>query len=333
MSNRGESGPLNDADEPGGLKYSQRLFEIHGRAFLEHLGLLEVCSVACVGGTSQNAAMDDAVSRDHMWGPYLTFLLPDPAWRLHGRRLKRALKQLPDRVTDVEWRGYDGPGPRMTDAHEIFGFLYRLTGYRTPPRRDDDWLRHLNAQSFLGRRWSERLFDAGQGAVFHDPDDQFGDLWRRFVQYPPPDIQRALLARSLFRAWNAGPEYNLMRTWQRGDLATFSQCRARFIDEVMEAAFCWNKSYVPAFKWRVAHFDRLSDCPASVREGVASLAIHPLNEDLLAVANTVVQDIKLLVSERFQVSRARDEPLSTYAHAVHGGIVNGVVRRATSLDW
>ena len=333
MPSRGAFGPLNDADEPGGLTYSRRLFEIHGRAFLERLGLLDVCSVACVGGTSQNAAMDDAVSRDHMWGPYLTFLLSDPAWRLHGRRLKRALKRLPDRVADVEWRGYDGPGPRRTDAHEIFGFLYRLTGYRTPPRRDVDWLRHLNAQSFLGRRWSERLFDAGQGAVFHDPDDQFGDLWRRFVRYPPPDIQRALLARSLFRAWNAGPEYNLMRAWQRGDLATFSQCRSRFIDEVMEAAFCWNKSYVPAFKWRLAHFDRLPDCPASVREGVASLAIHPLTEELLAVANTVVQDIKQLVSERFQVSRARDEPLSTYAHAVHAGIVNGVVRRATSLDW
>ena len=82
---------LNDTHEPGGLEYSRRLFEIHGRALLERLGLLSVCSVACVGGTSQNAGMDDAVSRDHTWGPYLTFLLPDPAWRLHGRRLNRAL--------------------------------------------------------------------------------------------------------------------------------------------------------------------------------------------------------------------------------------------------
>ena len=221
VGHRREYGPLKDAtDAPGGLEYSRRLFEIHGRAFLERLGLLDVCSVACVGGTSQNAAMDDVVSRDHMWGPYLTFLLPDSAWRLHGRQLKRALKRLPDRVEDVEWRGYDGPEPRRTDAHEIYRFLHRLTGYRTPPKCDVDWLPCLDTQSFLGRRWSERLFDAGQGAVFHDPDDQFADLWLRFVRYPPPDIQRALLARSLFRTWNAGPEYNLTRAWRRGNLVS-----------------------------------------------------------------------------------------------------------------
>ena len=324
---------LNDTDDPGGLAYSRRLFEIHGRPFLESLGLLDVCSVACVGGTSQNAGMDDAVSRDHMWGPYLTFLLPDRAWRLHGSRLKRALKHLPDRVEHVEWRGYDGREPRRTGADEISGFLRRLTGYRTLPRRDVDWLPHLNTQSFLGRRWSERLFDSGQGAIFHDPGDQFGDLWQHFVRYPPPDIQRALLARSLFRAWNAGPEYNLTRAWQRGDMATFSQCRSRFVDEVVEAAFCWNRSYVPAFKWRLAHFDRLPDCPVVVREGVASLAIHPPTDGVLAVANTVVHGMKQLVAERFSVSAAGDEPLSTYAHQIHAGIGSRTIREATALDW
>ena len=213
------------------------------------------------------------------------------------------------------------------------GFLRRLTGYRTLPRRDVDWLPHLNTQSFLGRRWSERLFDAGQGAVFHDPDDQFGDLWRRFVRYPPPDIQRALLARSLFRAWNAGPEYNLTRAWQRGDLPAFAQCRSRFVEEVVEAAFCWNRSYVPAFKWRLAHFDRLRDCPVAVREGVPSLAIHPPTEGVLAVANTVLRGIKQLVSERFSVSADPDEALSTYAHQIHAGIGSSTIREATALDW
>ena len=317
----------------GGLEYSRRLFDIRGRALLERLGLLDVCSVACVGGTSQNAAMDDAVSHDHMWGPYLTFLLPDPAWRLHGRRLKRALKHLPDRVENIEWRGYDGPEPRQTNAYEILSFLSHLTGYRTPPKHDVDWLPYLTDQSFLGRRWTERLFDAGQGTVLHDPDDQFRDLWHRFVRYPPPEIQRALLSRALFRAWNAGPEYNLSRAWQRGDLATFAQCRARFVDEVMEAAFCWNKSYVPAFKWRVAHFRRLPDCPVGIRDGVSRLTVHPPTEDVMQIATDVVDGIKKLVSNRLSLSMAQDEPLSIYARKVHAGIANPAVRQAASLDW
>ena len=68
-AHRGDFVPLNDSDGLGGLEYSRRLFETHGLEFLERLGLLDVCSVACVGGTSQNAGMDDAMSRDHMWGP------------------------------------------------------------------------------------------------------------------------------------------------------------------------------------------------------------------------------------------------------------------------
>ena len=288
--------------------------------------------MACIGATSQNAVMDDAVSRDHMWGPYLTFLLPDQAWREHGRRLKRALTHLPDRVEDVEWRGYGGPEPRQTNAYEILGFLSHLTGYRTPPKHDADWLPHVTEQGFLGRRWTERLFDAGQGAVFHDPSDQFRDLWRRFVRYPPPNIQRALLSRALFRIWNAGPEYNLSRAWRRGDMATFAQCRSRFVDEVMEAAFCWNESYVPAFKWRVAHFHRLPDCPAEIREGVLSLAVHPPTEGVLEIADVVTNGVKQFVGNRFSLS-AHDRPLSVYAHEIHAGIVNPAVRQATSLDW
>ena len=116
-------------------------------------------------------------------------------------------------------------------------------------------------------------------------------------------------------------------------MATFSQCRSRFVDEVVEAAFCWNKSYVPAFKWRLAHLDRLPDCPVAVREGVASLAIHPPTEGVLAVANTVVRGIKQLVSERFSVSASPDEALSTYAHQIHAGIGSRTIREATALDW
>ena len=116
-------------------------------------------------------------------------------------------------------------------------------------------------------------------------------------------------------------------------LASFAQCRSRFVDEVVEAAFCWNRSYVPAFKWRLAHFDRLLDCPVSVREGVASLAIHPLTDGMLAIAHSIVEGIKQAVSERFSVSAAPDMPLSTYAHEIHAGIVRHAVREATALDW
>ncbi len=69
------------------------------------------------------------------------------------------------------------------------------------------------------------MFDAGQGEAFHDPGKAFSERWRHWTGYPPPDVHRALLARSLFRVWNAGPEYNLARALRRGDGLAFAQCR------------------------------------------------------------------------------------------------------------
>lgn len=319
--------------EMQGLELSRRLFEEHGRALLERLDLTDVCSVGCVGGTSQNAGIDDQVSRDHFWGPYLTFILPAQTWRVHGRRLKEELKDLPDRVEGISWRGYGGPGPRKTDVVEMAGFLSELTGYRKPPTGLVDWLPHLTRQGFLGRRWTERLYDAGQGAVFHDPHNQFTRLWRHYVRYPPPEIQKGLLARGLFRTWNAGPEYNLARTLQRGDGLAFSQCRSLFVNEVIELAFCWNNSFVPAFKWRIAHFRRLPDCPVAVREGIAELASMQPNERALTAATEVVQAVKHVINGRFQISTTPSEPLSTYAREVHSQIANRTIREAASLDW
>ncbi|MDE0039140.1 MAG: DUF4037 domain-containing protein [Gammaproteobacteria bacterium] len=233
----------------------------------------------------------------------------------------------------MTWRGYEGSEPRKTDVVEPLDFLSGLTGYSVPPVRDIDWLPYLNEQGFLGRRWTERLFDACQGAVFHDPGNQFTDLWQHYVRYPPPDIQKALFARALFRTWNAGPEYNLARAWQRGDMLAFAQCRALFVNEVMEAAFCWNKSFVPPFKWRGAHFERLADCPDTVREGIASLAVAPPSKRVLVVAKDVLAAVKRLVGDRLSLDLALGEPLSAYAHAVHRQIGNRTIREATSLDW
>lgn len=202
--------PVELADDSG-LTLSQRLFASKGRQLLQDLNLLEICSVGCVGGGSQNAGLDDELSRDHIWGPYLTFWLPATAWAEHGARLEQALQTTNDEVDGITWRGYDGPYPRRTAAWETITFLRHLTGFTQRPQTAQEWLPYLTQFSFLGRSWTERLFDAGQGQIFHDPDKQFTQLYRHWTGYVPLDIHRALLARALFRVWNAGPEYNLLR--------------------------------------------------------------------------------------------------------------------------
>lgn len=184
-----------------------------------------------------------------------------------------------------------------------------------------------------GWRWTERMFDAGQGEAFHDPGKAFSERWRHWTGYPPPDVHRALLARSLFRVWNAGPEYNLARALRRGDGLAFAQCRQRFVDEVLELAFCWNERYVPAFKWRAAHFRRLPTVPVTVREGLETIHAAADAPEQLAAAGRVVQSIKRLIGDLYHLASPPDEPLSSLAHAVRAMIADEAVRNHASLDW
>jgi hypothetical protein len=159
------------------LALSKRLFETRGKDLLTELNLLDRCSVGCIGGMSQNACLDDDVSRDHNWGPYLTFLLAADDWEAHHARLKQAIQEMPDEVDGIRWRG-GAAGIRKTDVYEIGAFLRDLTGFDVRPETDREWLPHIGRTGFGGRRWTEQLFDAGQGQVFHDPDKQFTKQWR-----------------------------------------------------------------------------------------------------------------------------------------------------------
>ena len=316
-----------------GLELSRKLFESRGRQLLEELNLLNQCAVGCFGGTSQNLRLDDKHSRDHIWGPYLTFLLNEKAWQEHHERLEKAVASMPDEVDDVQWRGYDGPHPRKTAVRAFRSFLQNLTGLEKPLQTDREWLPHLTRVNFLGRSWIEQLFDATQGEVFHDPGKRFTQLWRHWTLYVPPDIHRALLARSLFRIWNAGPEYNLKRTAARRDRAAFELCRSRFINEVLELAFCWNEQFIPHFKWRVAQFQRLPICPSAIRQGIIFLSAAPNEERSLEIAASIVNAIKMLMKDLYHLTPGLKDSLSMFAHAMRNAIEDVHVKNSTPLDW
>jgi len=328
------SPPQAATPKPGsGLALSERLFEERGRPLLERLGFLDCCSVGCFGGTSQNAGLDDAASRDHVWGPYLTFLLRDEDWERDGPRLKQALQEMPNEVGGVPWVGYQGPFPRRTDAYAVTPFLRALTGLQKRPGTDREWIPYLTQESFLGRRWTEQLFDAGQGRVFHDPGKQFTELWRHWTLYVPPSVHRALLARSLFRVWNAGPEYNLHRLANRSDPSAFSLGVARFVEEVLELAFGWNEQFVPQPKWRMAQFRRLPICTTAVRDGIESVATCTSQEECLRVGLSITKSVKLLMQDLYHLPSQFDQPLSALAHAMRDSVEDPEVKAVADLEW
>ena len=109
----------------------------------------------------------------------------------------------------------------------------------------------------------------------------------------------------------------------RGDRAAFALCFGRFLDEVLELAFCWNEQFVPQFKWRVAQFRRLPICPAKVREGMESLWEPSNPEAYLEIARSILSSIKVLMKDLYHLTSDLKDPLSAFAHAMHDAIEEG----------
>ena len=314
-----------------GLDLSRRLFEVRGRALLQHLGLLDVCAVACIGSTSQNARLDDEWSRDHMWGPHLYFIMRGAAFEDCAAVLNDAVVAMPDEVDGLQWVGYDGPEPRKTGVKEANALLCQVTGLERPPADELEWMRIVERTGFLGRRWTEQLFDAGQGAVFYGV--WFDEMWRDWTRFVPPNVKLSMVSRSVFRIWNSGPEYNLKRLIGRADSVGVNLCKARYIDDVMELAFTLSNQFTPSFKWRAAHFNRLSILTEQTKQDLRTLAGETDVEGIISAAESVAIEIKELLRAQFDPKCDPGAPLSMYAQALRRSISTQAVRDLTVLDW
>ena len=319
------------ADSIKGLELSRRLFEQRGYPLLQRLDLLDLCAVGCFGGTSQNAGLDDDWSRDHIWGPYLTFVLEGEAYEKHSSALEKAIAKMPDEVEGVHWIGYDGPKPRRTDVQEAHALLRLLTGLDGPVDGEEAWIPLIERHGFLGRRWTEQLFDADQGAVFHGA--WFEEMWRDWTKFVPMNIKRALISRSVFRIWNGGPDYNLKRLIARQDRVGVHLCTSRFIDEVMELAFTLSDRFTPSFKWRAAHFQGLPVYSDKTKAAIASLVDENDPVEILSIAKSIESEIKTVLGSMFSIRCERSTPLSMYAQAIRRKIRNRKVKAMTNLDW
>ena len=80
-------------------------------------------------------------------------------------QLEQAVQEMPDEVDGVRWRG-GAAGVRKTEVCEIGAFLRDLSGFDTRPETAQQWLPYITHARFGVRRWTEQLFDAGQGQVF-----------------------------------------------------------------------------------------------------------------------------------------------------------------------
>ncbi|MBI0146065.1 DUF4037 domain-containing protein [Bifidobacterium sp. M0399] len=240
-----------------GLDLAKAYWEQVGRPMLEerypqYRGRI---AVGLMGHGSDCYGFDDAISRDHDFGPGFCLWLTSEDYQAIGDQLQKDYEALPtefmgfgSRTDSVRAKGAN----RRVGVFEIGAFFESLTGYRQAPPEDHphEWLLLDEAT----------LAAATNGKIFADPLGQMLAT-RQGFKAMPDDVRFCLISRRLGMIAQAG-QYNLPRSLQRGDGAAAMLSINEFVKACASLIFLINNpltvGYLPYYKWTFAALRRLS---------------------------------------------------------------------------
>lgn len=261
--------PLNTTPAIRGLELSRAYFEEYGRPLIEgkYAAYRSRIAAGLVGHGSECYGFDDALSRDHDFGPGFCLWLTPEDFAEIGEQLQADYDALP-----AEFQGFPARvampraagDRRRVGVFEIGAFYEEITGYREAPAMDavHEWLMLEEAT----------LAAATNGAVFADPLGTFSGVRGSFKRMPE-DVRLALISRRLGMI-SQGGQYNVPRMLQRGDGEAAWLAIAEFTRAVASLIFLINRptavGYLPYYKWQFAALRTLRQRMLSRLPDVAS---------------------------------------------------------------
>ena len=240
-----------------GLDLAKAYWEQVGRPMLEerypqYRGRI---AAGLMGHGSDCYGFDDAISRDHDFGPGFCLWLTSEDYQAIGDQLQKDYEALPtefmgfgSRTDSVRAKGAN----RRVGVFEIGAFFESLTGYRQAPPEDHphEWL--LLDEATLAAATNGRIFADSLGQML---------ATRQGFKAMPDDVRFCLISRRLGMIAQAG-QYNLPRSLQRGDGAAAMLSINEFVQACASLIFLINNpltvGYLPYYKWTFAALRRLS---------------------------------------------------------------------------
>lgn len=220
-----------------GLALSREYYEAFGIPMIrEQFGEYEDrIAVGLAGRGSDCFGYDDALSRDHDWGPDFCMWVTDETYAEIGAALQNAYEALP-----AEFKGYRRAphvsGRNRRGVIKISEFYRSLVGAER--YEEIDW-RNVSDAS---------LAAAVNGEVFRDDEGIFTDYRNRLLIGYPEHIFYLKLAEAGAKYAQAA-EYNFGRMLQRGDELTARMFAWDGIREAMRLQLYLEGKYPPHDKW------------------------------------------------------------------------------------
>jgi len=247
-------------DDISGIELSRRFYaELVapwlGRAFpaLRH-------AAALIGSGSELLGFDDAMSRDHDWGPRVTIFVSEADFAAQGEAIVEAFAAAAPadflghplslkRTRDGEIAGVRRDPRHGLEVHTLEAMLLRTLALEPGEPHD--------ALTWLGLS-EQRLLTMTAGAVFHDDDGRLTSLRERLAAFPR-DVRLYKLACQWRRI--AEEQAFVGRTGDLGDDLGSRVVTARLVRDAMRMAFLIEGRYTPYPKWFGAAFARMPCAP------------------------------------------------------------------------
>lgn len=250
-------------------------------------------SAAVIGWGSEVLGFDDAMSRDHHWGPRLLLFLNKRDYS----RLKDQISRCLSNSLPYEFLGY----PTNYSKPEPNGVRHAIKISRGPVNH---MVEIFTLKSFFEARLSfdpskkigvidwltfpqQRLLEVVSGDVYHDGLGELQKI-RRELKFYPRDVWLYLLAAQ----WRKISEEEAFvgRAGDVGDELGSKVVAARIVRELIRLAFLLEKQYVPYSKWLGTAFGKLKIATklAPVLQEVLVAKTWKARERKLAQAYTIV---------------------------------------------
>lgn len=290
----------NDENRMSGMELCRRYYEAYGKPMIQEQfpEYEDKIAAGLAGEGSDCFGYDDAVSRDHDWGPDFCLWLTEETYGEIGERLQEAYESLP-----VEFLGFQrtispqGRGRRGVQT--INGFFGRLLGKA-------DWEKSLGQLSdgFWQQASDAALAASVNGEVFCDPQGIFSAVRSSLAAGYPEKVQYLKLAESCARFSQTG-QYNYARMSGRGDQLTAQMMLGDCLREAAKLCYYMENQYPPHDKWLVKGllqlegYQELLTLMEKVLEG-------ELTGDAAAVTEAVNALAKELVSRLYRAGFVSD---------------------------
>lgn len=262
-----------------------------------------------VGLGSECFGFDDALSRDHDWGPGFCLWMERDDFNRIGTSLQESYRSLPPlfmgfRRSTSDW------GAGRIGVMEIGDFYASFTGLPHAPTRMDNWLTIPEAN----------LAACTNGKVFNDPLGTFTAIRKQFLAHYPEDVRLKKIAAKCMAVAQSG-QYNYKRCFTRKAYYPARQALLTFCENALALVFLLHRQYMPFYKWACEAAKRL---PTPGPEIAA--AVDELNRDGQSLfRQDIVDDICHALIESIQqqnLSDAKSSFLLDHGPRVHARIQN-----------